>query len=66
MNHVWEDQMRKTLSLMTGIAAAAVMSSATAAYADCGEVSLTEMNWPSSLIITHVSKFLMEQRPVMH
>jgi glycine betaine/proline transport system substrate-binding protein len=58
MNHVWEDQMRKTLSLMTGIAAAAVMSSATAAYADCGEVSLTEMNWPSSL--------LMEQRPVMH
>lgn len=32
-----------------------------AAYAECGEISLTEMNWPSSQIITHVSKFLMEQ-----
>lgn len=32
-----------------------------AAHADCGEVSMTEMNWASSQIITEVSKFLLEQ-----
>ena len=37
------------------------MTSASAAQADCGEVSITEMNWASSRIITEVSKFLMEQ-----
>lgn len=30
-------------------------------HADCGEVSITEMNWASSQIITEVAKFLMEQ-----
>ena len=53
--------MKPTLRLLKGLAVAAVMSSATAAYADCGEVSITEMNWASSQIITEVSKFLMEQ-----
>ncbi|MCK8462680.1 ABC transporter substrate-binding protein [Aliiroseovarius sp. S1339] len=53
--------MKNSLKLMKGIVAVAVMSTASAAYADCGEVSITEMNWPSSQIITHVSKFLMEQ-----
>ena len=42
-------------------AAAALWLSAGAAQADCGEVSITEMNWASSQIITEVSKFLMEQ-----
>ncbi len=28
---------------------------------DCGEVTITEMNWASSQVITEVSKFLMEQ-----
>ncbi len=32
-----------------------------AAMADCGEVSITEMNWASSAVVTQVSKFLMEQ-----
>ena len=32
-----------------------------AASADCGDVSITEMNWASSAVVTHVSKFLMEQ-----
>ena len=32
-----------------------------AAAQDCGEVSITEMNWASSAVETHVSKFLMEQ-----
>ncbi|MDE0307949.1 MAG: ABC transporter substrate-binding protein [Albidovulum sp.] len=53
--------MHKTTKLLTGLAAGVTLSSATAAYADCGEVSITEMNWASSQIITEVSKFLMEQ-----
>lgn len=32
-----------------------------AAAQDCGEVSITEMNWASSAVVTAVSKFLMEQ-----
>lgn len=31
-----------------------------AANADCGEVSITQMNWASSAIVTEVSKFIME------
>lgn len=31
------------------------------ASAACGKVSITEMNWASSQVITEVSKFLMEQ-----
>lgn len=55
--------MKMTSKMMTGLAAGAVMmmASATAARAECGEVSITEMNWASSQIITEVSKFLMEQ-----
>ncbi|WP_086053954.1 ABC transporter substrate-binding protein [Pseudoruegeria sp. SK021] len=34
---------------------------ATAAQAECGEVTMTEMNWASSAVVTAVSKFLMEQ-----
>ncbi len=30
-----------------------------AANADCGEVSITQMNWASSAIVTEVSKFIM-------
>ena len=51
--------MQRTLKLMTGAAAGLIVS--TAAFADCGEVSMTEMNWQSSQIITHTAKFLMEQ-----
>ncbi|WP_116131578.1 ABC transporter substrate-binding protein [Tropicimonas sp. IMCC34043] len=32
-----------------------------AAHADCGEVSIAEMNWASSEVVTNVEKFLMEQ-----
>lgn len=38
-----------------------VAMSSSAKAADCGEVSITEMNWESSQVITEVSKFLMEQ-----
>ena len=53
--------MHKTTKLLTGLAAGFMLSSASSAYADCGEVSITEMNWASSQIITEVAKFLMEQ-----
>lgn len=31
----------------------------TAAYAECGTVSITEMDWASSAVVTHVADFLM-------
>ena len=45
------------------IAAAVVATGfgATTAQADCGEVSITEMDWASSAVVTYISKFLMEQ-----
>ena len=54
--------MRKVLAagiaaLMSGM----LLATPGAARADCGEVSITEMNWASSQIITEVAKFLMEQ-----
>jgi len=53
--------MRNGLKLL-GLAAAAAMSMPSpATAAECGDVSITEMNWASSQIITEVSKFLMEQ-----
>ena len=36
-------------------------SSATIASADCGDVSITEMDWASSAVVTAVATFLMEQ-----
>jgi glycine betaine/proline transport system substrate-binding protein len=32
-----------------------------AAHAECGEVSIAEMNWASAEVVTNVEKFLMEQ-----
>ncbi|OED44824.1 glycine/betaine ABC transporter substrate-binding protein [Chromatiales bacterium (ex Bugula neritina AB1)] len=53
--------MRKLLKYTAGLAAAAAMFVTAPAFAECGKVSITEMNWASSQIITEVSKFLMEQ-----
>lgn len=50
----------KKMVIGTAFAAVASMS-ATSAFADCGEVSITEMDWASSAVVTAVSKFLMEQ-----
>ncbi len=44
---------------IASLAVAAAMAPA-AASADCGEVSITEMNWASAQVVTAVSKFLME------
>lgn len=40
---------------------AAFATAAAPALADCGEVSITEMNWASSAVVTAVGEFLMEQ-----
>lgn len=41
--------------------AAGVLMAPVAANADCGEVSITEMNWASASVVTNVSKFIMEE-----
>ncbi len=53
--------MKRLLKFFTGAAALAVMSITSPAHAECGKVSITEMNWASSQIVTEVSKFLLEQ-----
>lgn len=37
------------------------LGSASIAQAECGEVSITEMNWASASVVTTVATFLMEQ-----
>lgn len=51
----------KFVAGLVGLASTFALSMPGAAYAACGKVSITEMNWASSQIITEVSKFLMEQ-----
>ena len=50
--------MKHTLSAAALVAALGVASTA---QADCGEVSITEMDWASSAVVTAVASFLMEQ-----
>ena len=52
--------MRKLITGVVGSVAGLTMMSSVAA-AECGDVSITEMNWASSQVITAVAKFLMEQ-----
>ena len=40
---------------------AVTSGAATLAAADCGEVSITEMDWASAAVVTNVAKFLLEQ-----
>lgn len=48
--------------LLIGATTAAVMTlGANAAQADCGDVTITEMNWASSAVVTAVASFLLEQ-----
>lgn len=53
--------MKKSIFSILSTAVLFTVMSSPARAADCGEVSITEMNWASSQIITEVSKFLMEQ-----
>ena len=56
--------IRRALGATTIAAAAALGGTAALAEAHtgtCGDVTITEMNWASSAIITEIAKFLMEQ-----
>ena len=53
--------MRKCFLVILGAISGMVLTISSASAAGCGKVSITEMNWASSQIITEVSKFLMEQ-----
>lgn len=47
--------------LFAATAIVGTLGFASAAQAECGEVTITEMNWASSAVVTQVSNFLMEQ-----
>lgn len=49
----------KKLAFASALAMGA--TGATIAAADCGDVSISEMDWASSAVVTYVAKFLMEQ-----
>ena len=49
------------IALALAITATALAFSSTNARAECGEVSITEMNWASAAVVTNVAKFIMEQ-----
>ena len=49
------------LNLLGTVAVVSAGMFGTTAMADCGEVSITEMDWASSAVVTAVSAFLMEQ-----
>ena len=48
-------------NLLKSAAAAALVSFGSTAAADCGDVTITEMDWASSAVVTAVASFLMEQ-----
>lgn len=43
------------------LASACLVGFAAPAFADCGEVTITQMDWASANVVTSVAKFLMEQ-----
>ncbi|HFB2048009.1 MAG: ABC transporter substrate-binding protein [Hyphomicrobiaceae bacterium] len=52
--------MRKALiSVFSAIASMSIVSSLS--YGSCGEITMTEMDWESSQIVTSVTKFIIEQ-----
>jgi len=52
--------MRKSITGLAGLLTGFMMMSSSA-NAACGEVSITDMNWASSQVVTAVSVFIMEQ-----
>lgn len=51
----------KKLSLMIAAGAFAAPMAAHAQSSECGNVSITEMNWASAQVVTSVATFIMEQ-----
>jgi glycine betaine/proline transport system substrate-binding protein len=72
---IWSESQRETgklefmilrkvntnITVALAITASALAFSATDSRAECGEVSITEMNWASAAVVTNVAKFIMEQ-----
>jgi len=52
--------MKKSTLTIAGLLLSASTLS-TSAYADCGEITISEMNWTSAQLVTSISKFLLEQ-----
>lgn len=52
--------MKKSTLTIAGLLFSASTFSTTA-QADCGEITISEMNWTSGQLVTSVSKFLLEQ-----
>ncbi len=48
-------------NLIIGALLAAAVAPGAVSAEECGEVSITEMNWASSAVVTHVAKFVLEQ-----
>ncbi|MEE4118274.1 MAG: ABC transporter substrate-binding protein [Paracoccaceae bacterium] len=55
--------MKRTSLLLgaTALAAPLALGSAAQAQQECGEISITEMNWASAQVVTATAAFLMEQ-----
>lgn len=51
----------KSILTAVGMVALGLCASTSSANAACGDVTITEMNWASSAVITAISSFLMEQ-----
>jgi glycine betaine/proline transport system substrate-binding protein len=51
----------KTMKKLTLALAFGALTAPVAAHAECGEVSVAEMNWASGSIISKITEFLMEQ-----
>ncbi len=58
---MYSNYSRRIVRGFAGAVAGLMLIASGPTHADCGEVSITEMNWASSQIITEVAKFLMEQ-----
>ena len=58
---MYSNYSRRIVRGFAGAVAGLMLIASGPSHADCGEVSITEMNWASSQIITEVAKFLMEQ-----
>lgn len=54
-------KVTRKIKFVAASAMAFLAMSATDARAECGDVSITEMNWASGAVVTGVAKFLMEQ-----
>ena len=49
------------LKNLTGISIASAMTIlGTSAFADCGDITMADMNWPSATLMANVDKIILE------